>query len=156
MPLVLEQTLVIIKPESVQRGLVGEIIRRFERRGLKILGLRMDMISVQDAEIQYAAHRGKPFYSELIDWITSGPVVLMVLEGPDAIAVVRRTIGSTRPNEAAPGTIRGDFAIAPDMRNLVHASEGKAAAQEIALYFVDHQELLSYSRSLDHWIFFQF
>jgi nucleoside-diphosphate kinase len=147
----LEQTLLIVKPDGVQRGLVGEVISRFERRGLTIVGLRLMQIDRPLAERHYAVHEGKPFYPGLIDYITSGPVVVMALEGPDAIAVVRRAIGATKSNEAASGTIRGDFALTVG-RNIVHASDGPETARfELNLYFADG--LAQYEKASDAWVF---
>jgi nucleoside-diphosphate kinase len=146
----LERTLVIIKPDGVQRGLVGEILGRLERRGLKIVGLKFETIERPVAEQHYGEHQGKPFYAGLVDYITSGPVVLMVLEGPQAIAATRATVGSTRPVEAAPGTIRGDLALMVG-RNLIHGSDGpESAAREVKLFFGD--ELTSWTRDTDRWI----
>ena len=147
----MEQTLLIVKPDGVQRGLVGEVISRFERRGLTIVGLRLMQIDRPLAERHYAVHEGKPFYPGLIDYITSGPVVVMALEGPDAIAVVRRAIGATKSNEAASGTIRGDFALTVG-RNIVHASDGPETARfELNLYFADG--LAQYEKASDAWVF---
>ena len=147
----MEQTLIIVKPDGVQRGLVGEVLARLERRGLKLVGLRLMQIDRALAERHYAVHQGKPFYDGLVKYITSGPVVVAVIEGPDAIAVVRRVIGSTRSNEAAPGTLRGDFALTVD-RNIIHASDGPDTAKfEVGLYF-QPGEVLSYARDLDRWV----
>jgi nucleoside-diphosphate kinase len=148
----LEHTLVIIKPDAVQRGLIGEIISRFERRGLRIVGMKLIQIDESLARRHYAVHEGKPFYEPLISYITSSPVVVMALEGNDAIEVVRRTMGATNPAEAAPGTIRADFGLEIG-RNLVHGSDGsETAAFEVGLFF-DEDELLSYERDFDRWIF---
>ncbi len=148
----MERTLIIIKPDAVQRGLIGEIVNRFERRGLRIVAMKLMQITTQLAEQHYAIHKGKPFYASLIDYITSGPVVVMVLEANDAIAIARRTMGATRPAEAAPGTIRADFGLEVG-RNLVHGSDGPdTAAFEIDLFF-DEDEMLSYTRDTDPWIF---
>jgi nucleoside-diphosphate kinase len=147
----LEQTLIIVKPDGVQRGLVGEVLARFERRGLKLAGLRLMQIDRALAERHYAVHQGKPFYEGLVNYITSGPVVVAIIEGPDAIAVVRRVIGATRSNEAASGTIRGDFALTVD-RNIIHASDAADTARfEVGLYFQPDQ-VLSYKRDLDRWV----
>jgi len=147
-----ERTLVIIKPDGVQRGLIGEIIRRFERRGLRIAAMKMIQISTELAERHYAVHKGKPFYEGLIQYITSGPVVVMVLEGKQAIEIVRRTMGATNPAEAAPGTIRADFGVEIG-RNLVHGSDSpETAAFEVPLFFSE-EEILSYSRDVDPWIY---
>ncbi|MBN1179779.1 MAG: nucleoside-diphosphate kinase [Anaerolineae bacterium] len=148
----MERTLIIVKPDGVQRGLIGEIITRFERRGMRIAALKMIQITPELAERHYAVHKGKPFYPGLINYITSGPVVVMVLEGNGAIEVARQTMGATRPAEAAPGTIRADFGLEVG-RNLVHGSDGpETAAVEVALFFTE-AELLSYSRDTDRWIF---
>ncbi|MDQ3512095.1 MAG: nucleoside-diphosphate kinase [Chloroflexota bacterium] len=145
-----EQTLVIIKPDGVQRSLVGEIIGRLERRGLRIVAMELRSISRETAERHYAEHEGKPFYAGLVDYIVSGPAVILVFAGPGAIAVTRSTVGATRPAEAAPGTIRGDLGLTVG-RNLIHASDGEeSAARERALFFPDG--VMSYDRAIDPWI----
>jgi len=147
----MEQTLVIVKPDAVQRGLIGKIITRLERRGLQILALKMISIDKELAERHYGEHKGKPFYPPLISYITAAPVVVMVLEGPRAIETVRRTLGSTNPIEAAPGTIRADFGVEIS-RNLVHGSDGpESARREIALYFAE-DEILAWARDADRWV----
>ncbi|MBE9506909.1 MAG: nucleoside-diphosphate kinase [Chloroflexi bacterium] len=148
----MERTLVIIKPDAVQRGLIGEIITRFERRGLRIAGMKLIQIDQSLAERHYAIHKGKPFYEPLIHYITSSPVVVMVLGGNDAIEIVRRTMGATNPAEAAPGTIRADFSLEIG-RNLVHGSDGPETAAFEAPLFFTAEELLSYERGNDRWIF---
>ena len=146
-----ERTLVILKPDAVQRGLTGEIIGRLEQRGLKIVGLDMRTIDRDVAARHYAEHEGKPFYAGLIEYITSGPVVLMVLEGPDAVATTRATMGKTNPVEAAPGTIRGDLGLMTG-RNLIHGSDGpESAEREVALFFGD-RSLPSWQRDSDRWV----
>ena len=146
-----ERTLIIVKPDGVQRGLVSEILGRFERRGLKIAALKFMQIDREVAERHYAVHVGKFFYDELVAYITSGPVVVAVLEGPKVIEIVRSMIGKTRPNEAVGGTIRGDFAV-EGLRNLIHASDApETATEEIDLYFRD-AEVVTYSRAIDHWV----
>lgn len=146
-----QRTLVIIKPDGVQRGLIGEIIGRLERRGLRIVGLELGQIEESIAKQHYAEHEGKGFYDSLVSYITSGPSVTMVLEGPEAIAVTRATVGSTRPAEAAPGTIRADYGLTVG-RNLIHASDSpESAAREVALFF-DQTPLPTYSRDIDKWI----
>ncbi len=146
-----ERTLIIVKPDGVQRGLVSEILGRFERRGLKIAALKFMQIDRELAERHYAVHIGKFFYDELVAYITSGPVVVAVLEGPKVIEIVRSMIGKTRPNEAVGGTIRGDFAV-EGLRNLIHASDApETATEEIDLYFRDG-EVVTYSRAIDHWV----
>ena len=148
----MERTLVILKPDAVERGLIGEIITRFERRGLRIAGMKLIQIDEALARRHYAIHEGKPFFEPLIRYITSSPVVVMVLEGNDAIEVVRRTMGATNPTEAAPGTIRADFGLEIG-RNLVHGSDGsETAAFEVPLFFSE-EEILSYERDVDRWIF---
>jgi nucleoside-diphosphate kinase len=147
-----ERTLVIVKPDGVQRGLIGPIIARLEQRGLKIVGLKMIHIDRELAHQHYAIHKGKPFFEGLIEYITSAPVVVMVVEGKKAIEVVRATMGATNPVAAAPGTIRADYALEIG-RNLVHGSDGPETAQtEIALFFKP-SELLDYVRDTDKWIF---
>lgn len=146
-----ERTLIIVKPDGVERGLVSEILGRFERRGLKIAALKFMQIDRELAERHYAVHVGKFFYDELVAYITSGPVVVAVLEGPKVIEIVRSMIGKTRPNEAVGGTIRGDFAV-EGLRNLIHASDApQTATEEIDLYFRDG-EVVTYSRAIDHWV----
>jgi nucleoside-diphosphate kinase len=150
--MILERTLVIIKPDAVQRGLTGKIINRFEQRGLRIIGMKLMQIDESLAQRHYAIHEGKPFYEPLIRYITSSPVVVMVLEAKDAINIVRRTMGATNPAEAAPGTIRADFGLEIG-RNLVHGSDGPdTAAFEVPLFFSEN-ELLAYGRDTDRWIF---
>jgi nucleoside-diphosphate kinase len=147
----IERTLIIIKPDGVQRNLVGEVIGRFEKRGLKLAAMKLMQISRGLAEEHYAEHKGKGFYEPTVKYMTSSPVVVMVLEGPNAIANARQTMGSTRPSEAAPGSIRADFGL-DISRNLVHGSDkAETAAREIALYFKP-EELLGYQRAADGWL----
>ncbi|RLT35957.1 MAG: nucleoside-diphosphate kinase [Chloroflexi bacterium] len=147
----MERTFVIIKPDGVQRGLIGEIVGRFERRGLKIAAMRFLQVSDALARKHYAVHEGKPFYPGLINYIVSGPVVALVLEGTNAIAVVRKMLGATKPAEAELGSIRADFGLEIG-RNLVHGSDGPdSAASEIALWFGD--DLVTWQRATDPWIF---
>ena len=147
----LERTLVLVKPDGVQRGLIGTIIGRFEATGMKIVGMKMMQVGKDLASRHYAEHEGKPFYAGLVDHITSAPVVALCLEGPDAIAVTRKLMGATRPNEAPAGTIRGDYGVEVRL-NLVHGSANKDdAAREVGLFFSDN-ELISYARSNDVWI----
>jgi nucleoside-diphosphate kinase len=146
-----ERTLVLIKPDGVQRQLVGRIIDRYEERGLKLVGLKLIQVDRDLAERHYAAHREKPFFGGLVDFIVSSPLVAAALEGPNAIAVVRAINGATRPHEAAPGTIRGDYAL-ETAQNIVHASDGpEAAAVELALWF-EPGELFEYERDVDRWV----
>ena len=147
----MERTLVIIKPDGVQRQLIGPIITRLERRGLKIAAMKLIQVSNDLARKHYAIHEGKPFYEPLIQYITSAPVVVMVVEGPSAIEATRNTMGATNPVTATPGTIRADYGLEIG-RNLVHGSDGpETAAAEIALWF-DPSELLTYQRDVDRWI----
>jgi nucleoside-diphosphate kinase len=148
---VTERTLVLIKPDGVQRQLVGRILARYEDRGLKLVGLKLMQVDRELAERHYAVHREKPFFAGLVEFITSGPLVAAVLEGPNAISVVRAMNGATRPHEAAPGSIRGDLAV-ETTQNLVHASDSaETAAMELALWF-DDAELLAYEREIDRWV----
>jgi nucleoside-diphosphate kinase len=142
----------MVKPDGVQRGLVGEIISRLERKGLKIVAIKMLKIPMEMAEKHYEEHKNKPFFSSLISYITSGPVVAMVVEGKNAVKVVRKLVGATNPAEAEPGTIRGDFGL--DLgRNVVHASDSITSAdREIRLFFKD-DEILNYERDLDAWVY---
>jgi nucleoside-diphosphate kinase len=147
----MQRTLVLAKPDAVQRGLIGEIIARFERKGLKVVGLRLLSVPRDMAERHYAVHVGKHFYDGLVEFITSGPVAAIALEGPDAIAVVRLMVGKTMPNEADPGTIRGDLGVA-GLRNLIHASDAPDTAEsELALWF-GADALVDYGREIDAWI----
>jgi nucleoside-diphosphate kinase len=146
----MERTLVLIKPDGVQRGLIGEIVGRFERKGLKVVAMRMLSVPLELAERHYAVHADRHFYAGLVEFITSGPVAAIALEGPDAIGTVRRLVGKTMPNEAEPGTIRGDLGIS-GLRNLVHASDAPhTAKEELALWF--DEGVLDYERAVDTWI----
>jgi nucleoside-diphosphate kinase len=148
---VIERTLVLVKPDGVQRQLTGRILARYEERGLKVVGLKLVHVDRDLAERHYAAHREKPFFGGLVEFIISAPLVALALEGPNAISVVRALNGATRPHEAAPGTIRGDFAL-ETAQNIVHASDGpEAAVSELALWFND-TELLEYERDVDRWV----
>jgi nucleoside-diphosphate kinase len=145
-----ERTLVILKPDAVQRGISGEILARFERRGLRIAAIRLVKVERSLAEKHYEVHKGKFFYEDLVKMISASPVIAFVLEGPNAIAVVRSMVGATRPHEAAPGTIRGDYALV-GLRNLVHASDApETAATEIKLWFADG--VVSYTRDVEKWM----
>lgn len=145
-----ERTLVLVKPDGVQRLLVGRVLTRFEERGLKLVGLKLIHVSRELAERHYAIHSARPFFGSLVDFITSSPLVALALEGPNAISVVRAMVGATRPNEAAPGTIRGDYAL-ETAQNLIHASDGpETAAAELELWFAPG-ELVDYARDIDRW-----
>lgn len=147
-----ERTFVAVKPDGVERGLVGEIIRRFETRGLKLVGLKQLVVSAPMAEQHYGEHKGKPFYEGLFKHITSGPVVAMVWEGKNAIALARNVIGSTDPKNASPGSIRGDLAV--DIgRNVVHGSDSpESAVREISIFF-SPDEVISWDRTIERWTF---
>lgn len=146
-----ERTFAMVKPDGVQRGLVGEVVRRYEQRGLKVVGLKLMRVTRALAEEQYAEHKGKPFYNGLVDYVTSGPVVALALEGRNAVEVVRAVNGATDPAKAAPGTIRGDYAL--DIgRNLVHGSDSPTTAQrELKLYFHD-ADYVAWERTGERWV----
>jgi nucleoside-diphosphate kinase len=149
---IVEKTLVLVKPDGVQRGLIGEVIARLERRGLRLVGAKFMQVSTDLAETHYAIHKGKPFYEGLIVYITSAPVMAMVWEGPNAVAAVRQTMGATRPTEAAPGSLRHDFALEVG-RNLTHASDSvENGEKEVDLWFKP-DELVTWQRAVDPWVF---
>ncbi len=151
----MERTLVLVKPDGVQRGLIGEVISRLERRGLRLVAAKFISVSLELAETHYAIHKGKPFYPGLINYISSAPVMAMVWEGPNAVTAVRQTMGATRPTEAAPGSVRHDFALEIE-RNLTHASDSvENGEKEIALWFRS-EELLDWTRPIDPWVFVHF
>jgi nucleoside-diphosphate kinase len=148
----MERTLILIKPDGMQRGLAGEIISRLERRGLRIAAMRLFHMEDSVARKHYAEHEGKPFYEGLIEYITASPIVAAVFEGTNAVDVVRKTIGVTNPAEADSGTIRGDLGLETG-RNLIHGSDSlESAEREIALYF-EPDQLHSYVRDVDSWVF---
>lgn len=148
----MERSLVLVKPDGVQRALVGEVISRLERRGLRLVGAKFMQVSRELAETHYAIHKGKPFYDGLIEYIISAPVMAMVWEGPNAVAAIRQTMGSTRPTEAAPGSLRHDFALEVG-RNLTHASDTvENGEKEVALWFKT-EELVDWKREMDRWVF---
>jgi len=148
----MERTLVLVKPDGVQRGLMGEIVSRLEHRGLRMVAAKFMHVSRELAETHYAIHKGKPFYDGLIEYITSAAVLAMVWEGPNAIAAVRQTMGATNPTQAAPGTVRHDYALQTG-RNLTHASDlPETAEKEIALWFRT-EELVAWQRDTDRWTF---
>jgi nucleoside-diphosphate kinase len=147
-----ERSLVLVKPDGVQRGLIGEVIARLERRGLRLVAAKFMAVSQELAETHYAIHKGKSFYEGLIAYITSAPVMAMAWEGPNAVAAIRQTMGATRPTEAAPGSLRHDFALEVG-RNLTHASDTvENGAQEVALWFKP-EELVDWTREVDRWVF---
>ncbi len=147
----MERTLVLLKPDAVQRGLVGAIVSRLEHRGLKIAGMKMLRMDRETAAVHYGEHAGKGFYDGLVEFITSGPLIAIVLEGENAVQLTRNTMGSTNPVDASPGTIRGDLAV--DLgRNLIHGSDSvDSAKREVDLFF-SPAEILGYDRSADPWI----
>lgn len=145
-----QRTLIVFKPDAVQRAIVGELLARFERRGLRIAAMRALRVKKDMAEKHYGVHKGKFFFNDLVTTITASPVIAAVLEGPNAIAVVRAMVGATRPHEAAPGTIRGDYALV-GLRNLIHASDApETAASEIALWFPEG--VIEYTRDVEKWM----
>lgn len=148
----MERSLVLVKPDGVQRALIGEVVSRLERRGLRLVGAKFMQVSRELAETHYAIHKGKPFYDGLIEYITSAPVMAMVWEGPDAVAAIRQTMGSTRPTDAAPGSLRHDFALEIG-RNLTHASDSvENGIAEVELWF-EKDELVEWNREVDRWVF---
>jgi nucleoside-diphosphate kinase len=148
----MERSLVLVKPDGVQRGLTGEVIARLERRGLRLVAAKFMAVSKELAEAHYAIHKGKPFYDGLISYITSAPVMAMVWEGPNAIAAIRQTMGATKPWEAAPGTVRHDFALEVG-RNITHASDSVENGEKEAALWFKAEEIVSWSREVDRWIF---
>jgi nucleoside-diphosphate kinase len=148
----MERSLVLVKPDGVQRALIGEVISRLERRGLRLVAARFMAVSRELAEEHYAIHKGKSFYSGLLDYITSAPVMAMVWEGPNAIAAIRQTMGATRPLEAAPGTVRHDFAMDVG-RNITHASDSAENGEKEASLWFKEGEIVSWSRDVDKWVF---
>lgn len=148
----MEKSLVLVKPDGVQRGLIGEVISRLERRGLRLTAAKFVQVSKELANTHYAIHQGKPFFDGLIKYITSAPVMAMVWEGPNAVAAIRQTMGATRPTEAAPGSLRHDFALEVG-RNLTHASDSvENGIKEVDLWFKP-EELIGWGRDADKWIF---
>lgn len=148
----MERTFVAIKPDGVERGLIGEVIKRFENRGLKLVGLKLTTVSVETAHTHYGEHKGKPFFEGLVKHITSGPIVAMVWEGKDAIAIVSKVVGATNPVEAQPGTIRADLA-ADIGRNIIHRSDGPVSSErEIGIFFSQNELLSEWSKTIDRWV----
>jgi nucleoside-diphosphate kinase len=149
----MERTLVILKPDAVQRGLIGTLLSRLEQRGLKIAGMKLMRINGALARKHYAIHEGKPFFTGLVEYITSGPVVVLAIVGENVIQIVRTTVGVTNPANAAPGTIRGDYAVSIG-RNLIHASDTpENGEQEVQNFFTDDELIVGFERSVDRWIF---
>ena len=148
----MERSLVLVKPDGVQRGLMGEIITRLERRGLRLIGAKFLAVSEELARAHYAVHEGKPFFDGLIKYITSSPVMAMAWEGPGAVGAIRQTMGATKPAEAAPGTVRHDFGLEIG-RNLTHASDSAENGEvEVGLWF-KKDELVKWERAIDAWVF---
>ena len=148
----MERTLIILKPDAVQRGLVGEIVTRFEKKGLQITGMKMMRIPADLAEKHYEPHRGKPFYAGLVRFMTSSPVIVLALEGKDAIAISRKMMGATFGSRAEPGTIRGDFGVSNSF-NLIHGSDSpESATRELGLFFKS-DELLTWTPSSQSWVY---
>ena len=146
-----ERTFCLVKPDGVQRGLVGEVVRRFEQRGLQLVALKMTRISRELAEEYYAEHRGKAFFAGLVEYVTSGPSVAMLWEGENAVAIVRKTMGATDPSRAEPGTIRADLGLSIG-RNVVHGSDSPESANRETALFFRAEEILAYERPHDSWI----
>ncbi|MGN1402396.1 MAG: nucleoside-diphosphate kinase [Bacillus sp. (in: firmicutes)] len=148
----MEKTFLMVKPDGVQRQLIGEIVSRFERKGFQLVGAKLMQIPVELAEQHYGEHKERPFFGELVDFITSGPVFAMVWEGDNVIATARQMMGATNPKDSAPGTIRGDFAAIVS-KNIIHGSDSPASAErEIGLFFKD-EELVNYSKAMNQWIY---
>lgn len=147
----MERSLVLVKPDGVQRALVGEVISRLERRGLKLVAAKFLQVSQELAEEHYAIHKGKAFFPGLLEYITSAPVMAMVWEGPNAIGAIRQTMGATRPWEAAPGTVRHDFALEVG-RNITHASDSPENGEKEAMLWFKKNEILNWSRDMDKWV----
>lgn len=148
----MERSLVLVKPDGVQRALIGEVIARLERRGLRLVAAKFMAVSRTLAEEHYAVHKGKPFYEGLLDYITAAPVMAMVWEAPNAVAAIRQTMGATRPWEAAPGTVRHDFALEVG-RNITHASDTPENGEKESALWFKKEEILSWSREVDKWVF---
>lgn len=146
-----EKTFIMIKPDGVQRGLIGQVIQRFEQKGLQLVAAKLMQISRELAETHYAEHKEKPFFGELVDFITSGPVLAMVWQGEKAIEVCRTLMGKTNPAEAAPGTIRGDFGLQVSM-NVIHGSDSPASAEREINLFFKQEELVEYQRDINRWV----
>ena len=148
----MEKTFLMVKPDGVQRGLIGEIVSRFERKGFQLVGAKLMQIPTSVAEQHYSEHKGKPFYDELVSFITSGPVFAMVWQGENVIATARQMMGATNPKDALPGTIRGDYGVTVG-KNIIHGSDSlESAKREISLFFKE-EELVEYTRTVDGWIY---
>lgn len=149
--IIMEKTFLMVKPDGVQRNLIGEIVRRFESKGFQLVGAKLMMVSQELAEKHYGEHKDKPFFGELVSFITSGPVFAMVWQGENIIAQARKMMGATNPAEAAPGTIRGDFGVQVS-QNIIHGSDSpESAEREIALFF-NESDLISYEKMINKWV----
>lgn len=147
----MERTFLMVKPDGVQRNLIGEIVSRFEKKGFKLVGAKLMTVSKELAETHYAEHKERPFFGELVDFITSGPVFAMVWEGENVIATARTMMGATNPSDAAPGTIRGDFGVQVSM-NVIHGSDSpESAKREIGIFFKE-DELVTYDKTMNKWV----
>lgn len=146
----MEKTFIMVKPDGVQRGLIGEIVARFEKKGFQLVGAKLMQVPVELAEKHYAEHKEKPFFGELVDFITSGPVFAMVWQGENAIATARQLLGSTR--DALPGTIRGDFGLTVG-KNVIHGSDSPESAEREVNLFFNENELISYTKLINEWIY---
>lgn len=148
----MERTFLMVKPDGVQRNVVGEIVSRFERKGFQLVGAKLMQITPELAEQHYGEHKEKPFFGDLVSFITSGPVFAMVWQGENVIATARQMMGKTHPKEALPGTIRGDYGLTLD-KNIIHGSDApESAAREIGLFFKE-EELVSYEKLINNWIY---
>ncbi len=148
----MERTFLMVKPDGVQRNLIGEIVSRFEKKGFQLVGAKLMQIPKEVAEKHYGEHKDKPFYDELVSFITSGPVFAMVWQGENVIATARQMMGTTNPKDAQPGTIRGDFGVTVG-KNVIHGSDSpESAEREIALFFKE-EELIDYKKLIDNWIY---
>jgi len=148
----MERTYAMVKPDGVQRGLIGEIISRFEKKGIKVVGLKLLQITPEMAGVHYGEHKEKPFFADLVNFITSGPVAAMVLEGDNVIQIVRDMMGATNPKDSAPGTIRGDYAMTID-KNIIHGSDSpESAAREIGIFFKP-EEIIDYNKCGSEWVY---
>lgn len=148
----MEKTFLMVKPDAVQRGLIGDIVSRFERKGFQLVGAKLMNISTELAEKHYGEHKERPFFKELVDFITSGPVFAMVWQGENAVSVARQMMGTTNPKEAMPGTIRGDYGLIVG-KNIIHGSDSRESAdREIGLFF-EEKELVEYSMLINNWIY---
>jgi len=147
-----EKTFVMLKPSTVARAMVGNVVSRFEAKGLKIVAMKLTWVTQEKAAKLYSIHKGKPFYEELVKFITSGPIVAMVVEGDEAVKVTRKLVGATNAKEAEPGTIRGDFALS-NQKNAVHASDSAENAKCEMAIFCSPDEILSYKRADENWVY---